>query len=125
MAKGRKMAWKERILTGGGGLLIGIINGLLGAGGGMLAVPLLRRSGMDQQRAHANSVAVIFPLALFSSVLYLMAGRVRLGDALPYLPGGIVGAAAGAFLLRKIPDVWLRRIFGIFMIWAGYRLLAR
>lgn len=113
----------KKLLISLGGLAVGLINGMLGAGGGMLAVPLLRRWGVSQQEAHASSLAVIFPLSLFSAVLYLSAGRVTPADAAVYLPGGLVGAVAGAFLLRKIPDRWLRRIFALFMIWAGVRLL--
>ena len=32
---------KESLLTAGAGLAVGLVNGLLGAGGGMIAVPLL------------------------------------------------------------------------------------
>ncbi len=119
------MAKKKSLYTILGGLAVGLVNGMLGAGGGMLAVPLLRKSGLSQQEAHAGSLAVIFPLSIFSALLYLNAGRVTIADAAVYLPGGLVGAAAGALLLRRIPDRWLRRIFALFMIWAGVRLFLR
>ena len=119
------MKWKNTVLPAAGGFFVGIINGLLGAGGGMLAVPLLRGSDLTQKQAHASSVAVILPLSIFSSILYLSAGRVALHDVLVYMPGGIAGAFAGSFLLRKIPDQWLRRLFGAFMVWAGIRLLLK
>ena len=44
---------KKGVLTAGAGLAIGIINGLLGAGGGMIAVPLLQKLGLDRKQAHA------------------------------------------------------------------------
>ena len=118
-------AKSKKLFTILGGLAVGLVNGLLGAGGGMLAVPLLRKSGLSQQEAHAGSLAVILPLSIFSAILYLTAGRVTLADAAGYLPGGLAGAVAGALLLRKIPDRWLRRIFALFMIWAGVRLFLR
>lgn len=108
-----------------GGVLTGFLNGLFGAGGGMSAVPILKSSGLDTNKAHANSVAVIVPLSTFSATLYLLNGAVRISDALPYIPSGLIGSAVGALLLHKIPSKWLRRIFGIFVLWAGIRLLIR
>lgn len=105
--------------------MIGIINGLLGAGGGMLAVPLLKKSGVEQKQAHATSIALILPLSIISAAAYLINGNVKIGDALPYLLPGAIGAALGAVLLKRIPDKWLRRVFGGFMIWAGIRLLMK
>lgn len=52
------------------GILVGAVNSLLGAGGGMVAVPLLRQSGLTQKQAQASSVAVILPLSLISAGIY-------------------------------------------------------
>ena len=41
------------------GLAAGAVNSALGAGGGMIAVPMLKKSGMEQNRAQANAVALI------------------------------------------------------------------
>ena len=105
-----------------GGVCVGLLNGLLGAGGGMIAVPLLKHSGLDQTSAHANSIAVILPLTVISAALYLYKGYVTLPQALPFLPLGILGSLFGAWLLPKIPNKALQRIFGIFMLWAGIRM---
>lgn len=40
---------KQNIKTAFGGLTVGILNGLLGAGGGMIAVPLLKSMGLSQK----------------------------------------------------------------------------
>ena len=113
------------LLTVGGGLLTGFINGLLGAGGGMLTVPILEKANLEKKKAHASAVAVIMPLSLFSAILYLVNGNVTVNDALKYVPWGLLGAGVGTFLLKKLPDKWLKRIFAIFMIWAGIRLFMR
>ena len=89
------------------GGLVGIINGLLGAGGGLIAVPMLRTGGLSQKEAHAGSVFLIFCLSILSGGISLFRGQVQLGDILPYLPGGILGSILGAFLLRKISNFWL------------------
>lgn len=105
------------------GVLIGAVNGFLGAGGGLICVPLLMKTGIERKSAHANAVAVIFPITLVSAISYLLQGRVKIADALIYIPGGLVGAWFGTFIMKKISPVWVRRIFGIFMIWAGWRLI--
>lgn len=116
---------KKGVLTAGAGLAIGIINGLLGAGGGMIAVPLLQKLGLDRKQAHANAVAVILPITVLSAVLYLVNGYVSVKDSLIFIPGGIAGSLLGTLIMRKISSVWLKRIFGGFMIYAGVRLLLR
>ncbi len=116
---------KMMLLTFGGGMLTGFVNGLLGAGGGMLAVPVLEKCGIEKKKAHASAVAVIMPLSLLSAVLYLINGSVTLSSAVKYIPWGLLGAAVGTFLLKRLPDKWLRRIFALFMIWAGIRIFMR
>jgi len=105
-----------------GGFFVGLVNGLLGAGGGMLAVPLLKKLSLDDKEAHSSSIAVILPLSVLSALLYLWQGTVSIKSALPYIPFGIVGAVAGALLLKKLPDVWIRRIFGVFLLYAAGRI---
>jgi len=107
------------------GIIIGIINGLFGAGGGMIAVPVLKKTGMEQKQAHANAVAVILPITAISVFLYIQAGNVKLSDAFAYIPGGLVGALVGSLILGKISPTLLKRIFGGFMVWAGIRLLLK
>ncbi len=107
------------------GTAIGFINALLGAGGGMLAVPFLKGFGMEQRDAHINSVAVIMPLSMLSAFMYLKAGNVWFSDASPYLVPGILGAAVGSIIIKHISNGALNKIFAIFMIWAGIRLLMK
>ena len=49
------------------GALAGLVNGLFGAGGGMLLLPLLSRmNGLEAHEAFACSVCIILPLSLVS-----------------------------------------------------------
>ena len=116
---------KNKIITLTFGFLIGIINGLLGAGGGMIAVPALKKLGMEQKDAHRNAVAVILPLTVLSAVLYILRGNASVTDALIFVPGGLVGAYVGTIFLKKISPKWLAVIFGGFMVYSGVRLLLR
>ena len=107
------------------GFIVGLVNGFLGAGGGMIAVPALKYSGLSAKESHENAVAVILPLTLLSAALYLMRDSVTLGDALPFIPSGLIGAVVGTFIMKKISNLWLTRIFGGFMIFSGVRMLMR
>lgn len=115
----------SKLSTALSGFAIGIVNGLLGAGGGMIAVPLLKKIGLEQKSAHANAIAVILPISILSAFLYLYKDYVNLSDAIPFIPTGILGALLGTYFLRKISPLWLKRIFGAFMIYAGVRLLIK
>ncbi|MGN0451183.1 MAG: TSUP family transporter [Acutalibacteraceae bacterium] len=116
---------KGNLMTALSGLSIGFVNGLLGAGGGIIAVPILKRLGLERKEAHANAVAVILPITLLSAALYLLKGYVSLADSFVFIPGGLVGSLIGTYCLKKISPVWLKRIFGGFMVYAGVRLLLR
>jgi len=116
---------KQNLLSAAGGALVGILNGMLGAGGGMLVVPMLKKCGLEQAKAHATAVAVIFPLSALSAAAYLLLGHYALGQAAAYLLPGAAGALAGGLLLSKIPAPWLRKIFACFMVWAGVRMVMK
>ncbi len=105
------------------GFLIGTINILLGAGGGMLTVPLYKKMNMTQKQAQTNAVATILPITIVSAVIYLMNGDVKLSDAYIYFIPGLLGSIIGTFLIKKISNNILNIVFSLFMIWAGLRLL--
>lgn len=107
------------LITGG---LAGAANGLFGSGGGLFLVPLFTKwLRLEQRKAFATSVAVILPLSLTSAVVYLLGGSLDLGMAWPYLLGGAVGGVIAGRVFGKIPVVWLRRAFGLLILYGGVR----
>lgn len=107
------------------GAAIGIVNGLFGAGGGMLAVPYLKSQGFEQKKAHKNAVAIILPITLVSAIMYALRGAVSIKDAYIYIPTGIIGALIGTYVIKKISTKFLKIAFAGFMIYAGIRLLLK
>lgn len=116
---------KKKYLYWAFGVLTGFVNGLLGAGGGMIAVALLKKCGLDTKKAHANAVAVILPITVFSASVYMIKGYVSIKDAFVFMPLGVAGSVLATYLLKKISPALLRGVFGAFMIWAGIRMLMR
>lgn len=104
------------------GALAGILNGLFGAGGGLVLVPLLSGwAKLEEKRSFATSVAVILPLSVVSYTLFCLGGGNVWGDALPYLLGGIAGGLLSARLFRNISALWLHRLFGVLILYGGIK----
>ena len=110
---------KKSIIAGG---LAGLLNGLFGAGGGLVLVPLLINwLKLEEKQAFATSIAIILPLSIVSFVLFCVQGGNVWHDALPYLLGGIVGGGLSTILFRKISAVWLHRLFGILILYGAVK----
>jgi uncharacterized membrane protein YfcA len=85
------------------GAIGGLASGLFGVGGGIAMVPLLIwLGGLDQRRAAAASLAAIVPTALVGAVGYGLRGHLAIGAAAAVAAGGMVGAWAGARILRIV-----------------------
>lgn len=111
----------KALLAGAGA---GLANGFFGGGGGMVLIPLLTRwCALEERKAFATSVAIILPLCMLSSVIYLLRGGLELSAALPYLVGGLIGGFAGGKFFRKMNVDWLRRLFALFLLYGGVRAL--
>lgn len=104
------------------GFLVGIANGLFGSGGGMIAVPMLEKGGIEPKKAHASSIAITLALSVISGFVYFASGEIDIVTAAKFVPLGAVGAFVGAKLLKKFSDKNLHRIFGAIMIIAGIRM---
>lgn len=107
------------------GIAIGAVNILIGSCGGIVAVESLKKNGLEQTKAHATAVAVILPLSLISAIGYIAKGEVCLSDSYIYLIPGLVGSVIGSWLLPKIPQKILNKVFSVFMIYAGVRMLIK
>ena len=104
------------------GAITGFMNGLLGAGGGMIAVPVLKKQ-MEIKEAHATSIAIILPMSITSAISYILNGSVKVTDAIPYLCGGFIGAVVGIYLLKKVKPNFIKKLFALLMLWAGFRMV--
>ncbi len=114
---------KKNIFAVIGGLLVGFINGLLGAGGGIILVPLMELLGVKGKKSHATTLAAIVPLSIISYCIYLYNGRVSLSAPLPYLLPGAIGAMIAGVIMVGIDIKWLKLIFGALLIWGGIQSL--
>ena len=101
------------------GLAAGAVNGLFGAGGGMVLIPLLGLlTKMEEDEIFASSLSIILPICIVSLI---SSQSIAWGDALPWLPGSALGGVLAGIWGKKIPVKWLHRGLGIFIIWGGLR----
>ena len=106
------------------GAICGLINGLLGAGGGAAAVIALKRwVKIEEKRAHATALAVMLPMSIVSAVVYLRGAQLQILPLILITTGGLAGGWLGAKWLGKISLPWLNRIFGAVMVLAAVRMI--
>ncbi len=104
------------------GSCAGIVNGLLGAGGGMVLIPLLGAlTDTDEDAVFPSSVCIILPICIVSLCTSWGDGAPTWRTALPYLLGSTAGGIAAG--LVKLPTKWLHRLLGVLIIWGGVRYL--
>lgn len=120
----RRASGKKKAAMILAGLFIGAVNGLFGAGGGMLAVPCLTYIGsLDEKSAHATAIALILPLCLVSSIAYGVGASFEKGVILPTVLGVTVGGILGACLLKKLSSNVVSFLFYALMLFAGLKMM--
>ena len=108
------------------GVGVGFINGFLGAGGGMLLVPLIVLIlGMDTKIAHATAILIILPICVVSGVAYILNGAFDFKIFLPCLIGTFFGGIIGTKILSKLKNDVITAIFSVVMIVAGVIMIVK
>jgi uncharacterized membrane protein YfcA len=113
--------------------LIGSISSLVGIGGGSMTVPWLLWHGVRAQQAVATAAACGYPIAVAGTLSFILLGRNGTDAALGYVNlQAFIGIAAfsalvapvGAAAVHRLPPQAVRRIFGLFLIFVGTKMLA-
>lgn len=100
----------------------GLLNGLFGAGGGLLLVPLFTAwCKLEPKTAFATSLAVTLPLSIVSLCVYALRGGVDFLSALPYAIGGLLGGLLGGRWMKTVRVEWLRALLVLFLIYGGVK----
>lgn len=114
----------ELALIVGIGLITGFLSGLLGVGGGVVMVPLMGLGlGMEQHLAQGISMVVIVPTSLVAIWQLHKKKLVDYRAAGLFAAGAIAGALLSSNFVQYIPGADLKKIFGIFIIYSGVRMI--
>ena len=112
------------------GALAGTINGLLGAGGGIIITfylsSILSNNQKSKNGVFANAVATMLPISIVSLALYFFKGYIKFNSTLlTLLPSAIIGGILGAFLLTKLNLKIVKIIFSFLVTVSGFLMLLK
>ena len=107
--------------------LSGLCNAVLGAGGGILLTLALSKVQIggfsDRRDLLATSQAAMIPCCIASCFIYGARGMLDTANfavfAIPAALGGIVGS----ILMNKLSPQWIGKLFAVFVIWSGARMV--
>ncbi len=116
------------------GVAIGLVSALAGIGGGSMTVPYLLWKGRDLRQAIATSAACGLPIALAASTGFIVTGLGKTGrlsgfiDPWAFLAisaASILTAPLGAKLAHTLPVPAVKRVFAVFLIIVGLKMIFR
>ncbi|WP_210140997.1 sulfite exporter TauE/SafE family protein [Staphylococcus sp. GDX8P113P-2] len=106
------------------GLFVGIISGIVGAGGAFIIIPiLLVLFKLPMNMVVANSIVIAFISSIGAFIIKLIQGFVPFEDALFLIIGSILFAPLGLKLSKKIPNFIQKWIISILIIVAIIQLI--
>jgi uncharacterized protein len=108
------------------GVVVGLVTGLVGAGGGFLVVPALALlGGLPMPVAVGTSLLVIAMKSFAGLAGYLSNVHINWALAAAVTAAAILGSLAGSRLAGRIPETILRKSFGWFVAVMGVFVLAQ
>lgn len=108
------------------GVVVGILTGLVGAGGGFLIIPaLVKFSGLSMKKAVGTSLLIIAAKSLFGFIGDAQRLEIEWGFLLIITALAIAGIFAGNLLSRKIAGNKLKAGFGWFVLIMGLLILIK
>lgn len=114
---------KSSVMLALSGAIAGIVNGLFGAGGGLVLAPLLTKfAALKDEQIFPSSVAIIFPICVIT-LLAQYGFSLPFQESWPYLLGSIPGGILAGIYGKYIPAKWLHRSLGILLLYGGVKYL--
>ena len=106
------------------GFAAGAVNGLFGAGGGIVLVPLLTLlTDLPEKEIFPTSISIILPICLVSLAVTAFSVTIPWSNTRFYLLGSTMGGILAGCFGKRIPTVWLHKALGIMILWGGIRYL--
>ncbi|MEW2383963.1 sulfite exporter TauE/SafE family protein [Micromonospora sp. NPDC047707] len=108
------------------GVVVGLVTGLVGAGGGFLVVPALALLGGLPMPAAVGTSLVVIAMKSFAGLAgYLSSVSVDWGLAAAVTAAAVVGSLAGGRIAGRVPEQVLRTAFGWFVVAMGVLVLGQ
>lgn len=106
------------------GLVAGGFSGLFGIGGGIIVIPaLVYLLGYTQHEAQGTSLGLLLPpVGILAVINYYKAGMVDLKAVILMVITFLVGSYVTSKLVINIPDLVLKKIFAVFLLFYAAKL---
>lgn len=112
----------SELTVSAGGTVIGVIAAMLGVGGSVMTVPLLRRHGYAMRDCVSAANPLSLPVAVFGAITYAISGWqqipasgylgfISLKILLLLVVSGFLGIVFARRCIPAVPDVWHARIY--------------
>ena len=114
-----------KLLTLGSGGIVGLVLGLVGGGGSILAVPLLVYvvGERSPHMAIGTSAVAVAASALGNLFSHWRNGNVKWGCAIVFAAAGVIGALGGSIAAKAMDGQNLLALFALIMIIVGALML--
>ncbi|MEN9699700.1 MAG: hypothetical protein RLZZ301_898 [Bacteroidota bacterium] len=120
------MSFQTLLLLACIGLAAGMLSGFVGVGGGVIIVPaLVFFMGLTQHQAQGTSLFVLLmPVVAFAVYNYAKSGNLNWRYGLVIASTFVIGGYIGSKLSLKLPEAWVKLIFGLFLAYVSFRLIS-
>ena len=107
------------------GLVAGVLSGMLGIGGAVIIIPVLVFGlGFSQQTAQGTTLfMMVLPVGGLAAWQYYKNGFVDIRVALILAVAFFIGGYLGATVAVQIPQLLVKRIFAVFLMFIALRML--
>jgi uncharacterized membrane protein YfcA len=109
------------ILTGAA---TGFLSGMMGVGGGTIMIPpMVLLAGMSQHLAQGTSLLAMIPVSTSGALTHYRLGNVDTQIMRGLVIGAIVGGYLGGTAANWLPELYLKIIFSVVLVWLGLKYI--
>lgn len=107
------------------GLSAGFVNGLLGTGGGIILIFMMKyiNKNISVKDTFASTLSVTLVLSVVSAIMYCEKGNLPTEQSVRYIIPACIGGCIGAFLLDRMNTGLLKKIFCAIIIISGLNMI--
>lgn len=105
------------------GTVLGFLSGLGTGGGSLLILWLTLGLGWDSETARLVNLMFFIPAAIIACCFHRKQGQLSVSKVLPGMIAACLAAFGFSILSGKIDQRWLKKLFGVLLLFTGFREL--